>query len=113
MIKTIEVSGSELKLAANAATPYRFKQIFHEDLFQIFQAASKVQGDNYELADTVTKLTYIMSKQADNADMNGLSEEDFLAWLERFAPMDLLMNSEEIIGFYMSTTSGSVAPKKK
>lgn len=113
MNKTINVGGKDLILAANAATPYRYKQIFHEDLFQVFQAASKVKGENFELADTVTKMAYVMARQAEGANMNSLSEEDFLSWLEGFAPMDLLVESEAIVNFYLSTTQGTISPKKK
>lgn len=114
MVKTIEIGGREIIFAANAATPYRYKQLFKEDLFVLFQSSSKKSEDeNMVLAEVVMKLAFIMAKQAEKADMNHLSEDDFVEWLEGFAPMDLVIVSEEILNFYMSTTNGTLVPKKK
>lgn len=114
MVKTVKIGGGEVILAANAATPYRFKQVFGEDLFRIFgESAKKAEEDQIELADTVMKLTYIMMRQAEKADMDMVSIDDFLEWLEGYAPMDIVMAAQDIIGLYMSSTSGSIEPKKK
>ena len=114
MVKTVKIGGGEVILAANAATPYRFKQVFGEDLFRIFsETQTKTEEENIELADTVMKLAYIMMKQAEKADMDMISVDDFMKWLEGYAPMDIVLAGEEIIGLYMSSTLGSVEPKKK
>ena len=114
MVKTIQIGGGEVTLAANAATPYRFKQVFNEDLFQIFAATrNKTEEENASLTDTVAKLAFIMCKQAEKADMNMVSMVDFFDWLEGFGPMDLVFAGEEIMNFYNSSTKGSVEAKKK
>lgn len=113
MVKTIKVGGKEFIFAANAATPYRYKQLFNEDLFTIFQNAAKNEEGNIILADTMTRLAFVMIKQAEKADMNTITMDDFYAWLEDFAPMDLVLVGEEIVNFYMSSTEGSIIPKKK
>ncbi len=114
MVKTIKIGGGEAILAANAATPYRFKQVFGEDLFKIFGATTqRSDEENIELADTVMKMAYIMMRQGENADMNRLSEEDFMKWLEGYAPMDIVLAGENIIDLYMSSTQGSITPKKE
>ena len=114
MVKTVKIGGGEVILAANAATPYRYRQAFHEDLFKIFtESANKSEEESYDLADVVTKLAYIMVRQGEKADMNYVGVDDFLEWLEDFAPMDIVLAGEEIINFYMSSTQGSVEPKKK
>lgn len=113
MIKTVKIGGGEVILAANAATPYRFKQVFHKDLFQIFTASTNnTEEENIGLADTITKLAFIMNKQAEKADMNALSEDGFYSWLENYAPLDIVLAGEEIISFYMSSTQGTVEAKK-
>lgn len=114
MIKTIKLnSGKELALTANAATPFRFKQLFGGDLLQLFQAAAKAGEDNLEVADTITQLAFIMSKQAEKADMSQLSMDEFYSWLEDFEPMDFAYASGDIINLYLETTQPSVEAKKK
>lgn len=114
MVKTINVGGRELIFAANAATPYRYKQLFNEDLFEVFTTASKSgEEESFAMADVITRLAYIMTRQAEKADMNAISMDDFIAWLEDFGPMDIVLAGEEILNFYLSTTNGSIVPKKK
>lgn len=114
MVKTIKIGGGEVILAANAATPYRYKQLFHEDLFKIFSdSQNKSEAENISLTDTVMKLAFIMTKQAEKADMSMLSEDDFISWLENYDPMDLVLVGEDIINMYMGSTKQSVEPKKK
>lgn len=113
MVKTIAIGGREYIFAANAATPFRYKQLFNEDLFVIFSKASADTENTATLAETVTRLAYIMIRQAEKADMNNISMDDFLTWLEDFAPMDLMMAGEGILNFYLSSSNGSIIPKKK
>ena len=114
MVRTVKIGGGEVILAANAATPYRFKQVFGEDLFRIFsESTQKSEEENIELADTVMKLAYIMMRQAEKADMDLVSVDDFMSWLEGYDPMDIVLSAEDIIGTYMSSTTGSITPKKK
>lgn len=113
MTKTIKIGGGEVKLAANAATPLRYKQLFNKDLFKIFAAASKNEEDGIALADTVSELAFIMAKQGEEADMNTLTFDEYVEWLEGYAPMDLVLVSEEVMNFYLQSTNGSVIPKKK
>ena len=35
MYKKVTIDGKELEFTANAATPYRYKQVFHRDLLKI------------------------------------------------------------------------------
>lgn len=114
MVKTIKIGGGEVILTANAATPYRYKQVFGEDLFKIFSSAtSKTDEENVELTDTVMKLCYVMMRQAEKADMSLLSVDDFYSWLESYEPMDIILAGQDIINMYTSSTQGSVTPKKK
>ena len=87
MVKTIAIGGREYIFAANAATPFRYKQLFNEDLFVVFSEAAKTE-ESAPLAETVAKMAYIMIRQAEKADMNKISMEDFMSWLEDFGPMD-------------------------
>ena len=115
MVKTITMEGGkELKLAANAATPFRYKQLFNEDLLRIFQQSTENKdGDTAILADVVSQLAFIMNRQAENVNMNSLSMDEFYAWLEGFEPMELVLAGQDIIDTYLSSTISSVNAKKK
>lgn len=105
--------GKEVKLAANAATPFRFKQLFNKDLLRIFNDSSKDETEMIGLADTVTELAFIMNSQAEGKNMNTLSMDEFYSWLEEYEPMDFIVKAQEIINVYLSSTQISVESKKK
>lgn len=107
MFKTITIDGRELELSANAATPFRFKQVFKKDLFAILGNEDKAQNEGVE---AVTKLAYIMAKQAEKADMNKLNEDGFIEWLEGFGSMAFVESAEDILNVYMDSTIGTAIP---
>lgn len=110
MYKTVMVDGNEMGLSANAATPFRYKQVFKSDLFSVFGNEKRAEEEGVEV---VTKLAYIMHNQADGADMNKLNEADFITWLEGFSAMAFVNASEEIINAYMDSTVGTATPKEE
>jgi hypothetical protein len=107
MFTKIEIDGKEVELSANAATPFRFKQVFHKDIFSVFGNEQKAEQEGFE---TIAQLTYVMAKQAEKADINKLNEEDFIAWLEGFEPMAFANSAEEILNAYMGNTVTSANP---
>ena len=107
MYKKITVDGKEMEFAANAATPFRYKQVFHKDLLAIFSNEEKAQSEGVE---AVTELAYIMSKQAEKADMNKLNYEEFINWLEDFSPMAFVETAEEILNVYVDSTVSTSMP---
>ena len=113
MITNIKVGGDEFSLIANAATPFRFKQVFGKDLLTVFQKSTQSEEDGMILSEVVTQLAYIMHKQAEKADMNQLSLDDFYTWLEDYEPMEFTMVGQEIINAYLASTQVSVDAKKK
>ena len=114
MQKTISIEGGEqLKLSANAATPFRFKQVFNTDLLRVFQQSTQSEEDGMILGNLAAQMAFIMNKQAEGADMNSLSMDDFYAWLERFEAMDFVNAGEEIVRTYLGSTQTSVEAKKK
>lgn len=106
-------SGKTVELAANAATPFRFKQLFNTDLLKVFHQGSQDEASSMALADTITQLAFIMNRQADGANMNALSLDDFYAWLEDYDAMDFVMSGQEIINIYLASAQASVEAKKK
>lgn len=105
--------GKEVKLAANAATPFRFKQLFGKDLLRLFNDSSKNESEMVDLADTITELAFIMNSQAEGRDMNRLSLDEFYSWLEDYEPMDFIVKSQEVVNVYLSSTQVSAESKKK
>ena len=107
MFKKLTIDGNEMEFAANAATLFRFKQVFHKDLFSILGNEQKAESEGVE---AVTQLAYIMAKQAEKADMNKLSEDEFMTWLEDFSGMAFVSAAEDILNIYMDSTVGTSTP---
>lgn len=107
MFKRLTIDGNEMEFAANAATPFRFKQVFHKDLFSILGNEQKAESEGVE---AVTQLAYIMAKQAEKADMNKLNEDEFMTWLENFSGMAFVSAAEDILNIYMDSTVGTSTP---
>lgn len=107
MFKTLTIDGKDVALVANAATPFRYKQVFHKDLLSILgnEAEAEAQG-----VEAVTQLAYIMNKQAEKADMNKLNEDEFIVWLEGFSAMAFINSAEDILNVYMDSTVGTSTP---
>lgn len=107
MFKTLNIEGKEVDFAANAATPFRYRQIFHKDLLSILGNEEKAQNEGVE---AVTELAFVMAKQAEKCDMGKLNEEVFLEWLEDFGSMAFVNNAEEILNVYMESTESTATP---
>lgn len=107
MYKTVKIDGKEMELAANAATPFRYKQVFKSDLFAVLGNEKRAEEEG---AEVVTKLAYIMHHQAKKDDMGKLNEDDFITWLEGFSAMAFIDVAEEIINVYMDSTTGTATP---
>lgn len=107
MFKTLNVDGREIEFSANAATPFRYRQIFHKDLLSILGNEEKAQNEGVE---AVTELAFVMAKQAEKADMGKLNEEMFFEWLEGFGSMAFVNAAEDILNVYMESTETTATP---
>ena len=107
MFKTLNIDGKEVEFSANAATPFRYRQVFHKDLLSILGNEEKAQNEGVE---AVTELAFIMAKQAEKADMGKLNEEVFFEWLEGFGSMAFVNNAEDILNIYMESTETTSTP---
>lgn len=107
MFKTLNIDGREVEFSANAATPFRYRQVFHKDLLSILGNEEKAQNEGVE---AVTELAFIMAKQAEKADMGKLNEEVFFEWLEGFGSMAFVNNAEDILNIYMESTETTSMP---
>lgn len=107
MFKTLTIDGKKMEITANAATPFRYKQVFKKDLFAVLGNEDKAQNEGVE---TVTELAFIMAKQAEKADMNKLNYDEFIQWLEGFSAMAFVNSAENILNVYMDSTVGTATP---
>ena len=107
MQKTVTIDGKEMEFAANAATPFRYKQVFKSDLFYVLSDEKRAEEEG---AEVVTKLAYIMHHQAKKDDMGKLNEDDFVTWLEDFSSMAFINCADAIINVYMDSTIGTATP---
>lgn len=105
MYGMVKIGDKEVGFLANAATSFRFKNLFRSDLLSIIS-----QGDNASVED-YERLAYVMAKQAEKADMNSLTDEDFYTWLEAFDFTDLMNAIPEIVGIYMQNKQTTSDPK--
>ena len=105
MYGTVTISGKETGFLANASTPFRFKNIFGIDLISLLAKGDEGAVDDYE------RLAFVMAKQAEKADMNTLTAEDFYLWLESYEFTDLVEALPEIIGLYMQNKITTSDPK--
>jgi len=110
MYKEIKVGIKTIPMEANGATPIRYKMLFRKDLLSEFQGA---EADSTRVSDMIPELAYIMAMQAAKERLADKTMEDYIEWLEQFAPLDLLNAGGEIASLYISNMQESSTPKKK
>lgn len=111
MFRKIKCGDKEVGMLANAASPYIFKNVFHEDLLQKFTTAKENIDENI-----AEKMAFIFAKQAETEDISELMKltiNDFLSWLSGFDALDIFLQSEEIIDLYQSQKKSSSVPKEQ
>ncbi len=113
MFGTIKVGDKEVQMLSNGATPYRFKQVFKKDLLKFFSDAVNGKSEDGEAADMAIKLGFLMAMQAKKVNLNTLSEEDFITWLEDFEANDMILASENILALYNGNASQDSESKKE
>lgn len=108
MKKELTIDGRTLALNANAATPVRYRMAFGSDIIAQISGISK---ENPDFENIVAQMAYIMNKQAEG-DLNNVSFDDFLIWLENFDdPMSFVNASTEIVSFYTANIKTGSKPK--
>ena len=108
-VKLMDPKSEEMTvpMLANAATPIRFKSLFHSDLL-----SGILTTDGSFDVDVVSKLAFIMAKQAAKADMNSLSMDHYIEWLEGFDSMAFYTNAQAIFDVYSGSKKNSSKAKK-
>lgn len=107
MYKVFNIGGVEVEANANAALPFRYQQVFHKDLLNWI-------GKDIQLSDMMNlagEILYVTHNAAIKADMNSLSFEGYIEFLETLGNGDLLEEAENIVAFMYESTKSSVSPK--
>lgn len=94
-------------MVANAATLIRYKQLFNADLL-----SGMINAEGNFDVDVVSKLAFVMAKQAAKADMKALNMNLYIEWLEEFDSMAFIENINEIVGIYSGSKGNSSKQKK-
>ncbi len=114
MFKELKIGDKTIPMLANGATPLRYRLVFKKDIIEEFQLA---ENDYSKVTNSVPELAFIMAKQAEASqggeDLNLLSFDKYMAWMEQFEPMDLIYASDDIIDLYMGNNQTSSESKKK
>ena len=107
---TVKIGDKDVEMLANAATPFWFNQIFHEDFFTSTQ--NMTEDNTGVTVGVFSKIAFVMAKQAIGKDMKKVNEGQFMDWLSSFEAMDLPNAMPDIISLYMAQTEGTAKPKK-
>ena len=106
MLKIIEFNGKKVELRSSAATRLRYKQVFNRELqvdLKIIQ--NDDDFDKMGVLDPLTKLAYIMHKQAKaEKDMN---YDNYEEWLDSMEESFFLEKADEIIETWMGNNPTS------
>lgn len=106
MTGKVNIGGVEVGMTANAATPFRFKQIFGEDFFQLTTKGL----DDAASVDTFIKIGFCMAMQYEGKTK--ATEEDFYDWLAGFETNALIEALGDVANLYAGTEKTSVDPKE-
>lgn len=102
-VKLLTTDGEKsFPMLANGATAIRYRQVFHTDLMAGIAKYSHLQ-DAPETVDwdLPAKLGYVMAAAADGQDMNKLSVDGWLEWIEQFEGDTLWSAQDEITDIYL------------
>lgn len=117
MYKVISMKGEDgnqidVPFLANAATPFRFKSVFGEDLIMLFQTCDT--NGVYDI-NFVSQLAFIMAMQAKaktgGVDLSTINRETMLSWLEDLDGFSIYGKAKEILDVYLGNSE--VASKEK
>ncbi len=114
-VKLLTTAGEKtFPMLANGATAIRYRQVFHEDLMAGIAKFAHLQ-DMPEVVDweLPAKMGYIMAGAADKEqDMNALSFDGFMGWLEQFEGDSLWKAQDEIMDIYLVNQAAASKGKK-
>lgn len=109
MFKVVKIGEKDVPMLSNAATPYRFKQMYGMDLMNEMSKLDETKPT--EAIEVVEQLAFIMSKAAEKADMNMLNMGMYYDWLEQFDSDDMINAFSDIVTLYIGNIKTSSKSK--
>ena len=114
MYREITIGEKSIPMLANGATPIRYRMVFGKDIMNEF---NKVNEDMSKATDSLSELAFIMSKAADaqneHKPMTNLNMESYIAWMEQFEPLDVVLAADDIVNLYLGSEQTLSEVKKK
>lgn len=124
--REVKIGKTVIPMKSNAATPWRFKQIFHQDLLKELnrlsnkintEKAEKLNDDEtnagLDMSDIWIKVGFIMAMQASDIHYSKINEESFYKWLEQFENGEPSEAMEDIVDLWNGNAKTSTEPKKQ
>lgn len=108
MQREIQIGTKMVPMRATASTSLRYKAVFRGDLLTEL-ARKKPEAENVPI---VQQLAFIMSKSAEGANMNALTLNDYIDWLDQFETLDLVEALPAALDLYMESAAPSSEAKK-
>lgn len=108
MTGEIRIGDTPVVMCGNAATPIRYKQVFHQDLLKTVRAMTAEDFD----VDALSQLAYIMSQQAAGADFRAVTFDSFCEWIAQFEQAEFLAKVGEVLNLWMQSSQTEVKAKK-
>ena len=102
MFATVRIGDKDVEMAATAASPIHYRQLFKRDALRIFEKFQAQEMDKSDAIELFNELGFIMAMTAKKADMFTLSQADYISWLEQFDYMDLIDASDAIANVYFN-----------
>lgn len=115
-IKLITVQGTEKEVSflSTGTTAIRFKQIFHKDLMPSITKLLKDEELNPDVDLIVgQELAFVMNKQAEGRNMNTVTYEEYLTWIDEYDSASLFQNIADFIKIYTGSRGSTSEPKKE
>ena len=106
-LKTPKGDTLTVPMLANAATLIRYKQLFKTDLL-----SGIVSPEGNFDTDVISKLAFVLAKQAAKVDMTALNYDQYVEWLEDFDSAAFIEGANEIFSVYIDSKNNSSKAKK-
>lgn len=111
----VEINGEKVEMLSTASSPYRFRQVFHEDFLlksRKFATSEDEEESITEAIDVFIKMGFIMAMQASGADMAKLDYDAFLKWLDKYESNGLMQAVDDIAEIYKGQEKQTSVPKE-
>ncbi len=117
MRQTINIGGTQVAMAANAASPFLYRKTFGEDFLLKFYSEGNTLNDQIALFE---KMAYVMMMQAkaeageiDRKTLYAMTEEDCIDWLASLDdPMAVANAITDLANLYFKTNINTSKAKK-